>query len=71
MRRYEEKADMADKPKCTCGEPAKFRGDKPGDHEMGARYYPKCAGYECNAELAKRQMEKAKFDHENGGGVNT
>lgn len=39
---------MADKPKCVCGRPAKFRGDKVGDHEMGPLYYPKCSGYICD-----------------------
>lgn len=41
-----------DPPRCkTCGDPAKFRGDRVGDHEMGEMYYPYCGGDLCAAEL--------------------
>lgn len=35
-------------PNCSCvecGKPAKWRGDRPGDHENGERYYQRCGGH--------------------------
>ena len=41
-------------PRCACkmcGDPAKWRGDRPGDHEMGRRFHLYCGGDMCAAEL--------------------
>ena len=34
--------------KCIrCGDKAKWRGDRPGDHELGDPWHWYCGGYDC------------------------